>query len=335
MHGPEPVREIQEATPEEMSRLEFISTLWGLRRAFARADPRILWHYTTGESLIGIIEKGELWATQVSCLNDQTELIHAASLLTEAFQRMRDEHRGNDDQVFLTRALETLSHNVALQSDIFVASFSEIEDDLGQWRAYGGGEAGYAIGLNREGIDFGLLSGNFAIPVEYDIEKQVEITTGLADAVLAFYRRGIRSSSGNSHTFIVETAIPLMLEGLAFIGPFLKNDAFRSEKEWRVMWRLLDGQENRLRIRQKRTLLSRHFPLDFQREGAIISGKLPIVSIGVGPCRHPGVSVNSVQALLRSKGYPTEHGSLALHKVDGFPLDRVTVWASDIPYQTV
>jgi hypothetical protein len=42
-----------------------------------------LYHYTTGENLLHIIQSGELWATQAACLNDTTELIYA----TEEFHK--------------------------------------------------------------------------------------------------------------------------------------------------------------------------------------------------------------------------------------------------------
>jgi hypothetical protein len=34
-----------------------------------RPDQDKLWHYTSGSSLTKIIESGELWSTQVACLN--------------------------------------------------------------------------------------------------------------------------------------------------------------------------------------------------------------------------------------------------------------------------
>jgi hypothetical protein len=40
-----------------------------------------LHHYTTGENLISIISKGELWATHVSCVNDTKEMHYAVEEL--------------------------------------------------------------------------------------------------------------------------------------------------------------------------------------------------------------------------------------------------------------
>jgi len=40
-----------------------------------------LYHYTTGNGLIDIIKSGELWCTQVACLNDSSEILYPINLL--------------------------------------------------------------------------------------------------------------------------------------------------------------------------------------------------------------------------------------------------------------
>ena len=37
---------------------------------------RPLYHYTTGAGLIEILKSGELWSTQLSCLNDASEFLY-------------------------------------------------------------------------------------------------------------------------------------------------------------------------------------------------------------------------------------------------------------------
>jgi len=53
--------------------LPYIETL--LDQLDWKPDPElIVWHYTSGPGLISIIESGTLYSTQVSCLNDATEI---------------------------------------------------------------------------------------------------------------------------------------------------------------------------------------------------------------------------------------------------------------------
>jgi hypothetical protein len=48
------------------------------------APDKVVWHYTNGDGLIGIIESGSIFATQISCLNDSTEIRYSAMRLREA-----------------------------------------------------------------------------------------------------------------------------------------------------------------------------------------------------------------------------------------------------------
>ena len=113
-----------------------------------KPDPeKIVWHYTSGPGLISIIESGTLYSTQVSCLNDATEIRYAASKLREALSSMLPGMKTEDPTTkFLERYIELLHDNDAVPNNValpyFVSCFSTLEDDLSQWRSYSGGENG-------------------------------------------------------------------------------------------------------------------------------------------------------------------------------------------------
>ncbi len=116
--------------------------------SLARSEhPEELWHYTTADGLIGILEKGEFWSTQVACLNDSLEQRYFAGLVHEAVKSSRQKNTDADLEVLLGLADKGLSGADFATHGRFVTCFSENEDDLGQWRGYGGGECGFAIGL--------------------------------------------------------------------------------------------------------------------------------------------------------------------------------------------
>lgn len=51
------------------------------------AEPDELFHYTDVNGLIGLVQnKGELWATDVRCMNDTGELKHGRALLKDALR---------------------------------------------------------------------------------------------------------------------------------------------------------------------------------------------------------------------------------------------------------
>src|ERR1700732_5202949 len=58
---------------------------------FAPSAAMHLYHYTTGDNLIRIIESGKLWSTQITCLNDTAEVRYAVE---ELHRRVRARRAG-------------------------------------------------------------------------------------------------------------------------------------------------------------------------------------------------------------------------------------------------
>jgi hypothetical protein len=95
-----------------------------------------------------------LWATNINHLNDPEEMIYELDLLKNIF-----EARFGKDM--FTRSLYTILDIITEQviaggelqnlfSDIYLISFCEREDVLGQWRLYGLYGRGYCIGLSMK-----------------------------------------------------------------------------------------------------------------------------------------------------------------------------------------
>jgi hypothetical protein len=55
----------------------------------------LVWHYTSGDSLIKILACGTIYTTQVACLNDATEIRYSASLLRNALSKLLPELSGS------------------------------------------------------------------------------------------------------------------------------------------------------------------------------------------------------------------------------------------------
>ena len=114
-------------------------------------DPdRVVWHYTSGAGLLGVIESGTLWATQVSCLNDSTEVRYGSKLFRDALVKLRQSMPPDPEvEQMLDQSTSALLEDPSTPSHApsmyFVTCFSEHEDDLRQWRAYSGGENGWSL----------------------------------------------------------------------------------------------------------------------------------------------------------------------------------------------
>ena len=137
--------EIQKIGAEIESRFEEIS------KAEAQADeqpPEVLYHYTSAEGLLGIVQSGEIWSTNVLYLNDSSELSHATEVLRSELDATPLQLQPNAGT--FSMSIPVYSHDLAL--DHFVASFCEGSDLLSQWCGYGTG-AGYAIGFLSGGLE--------------------------------------------------------------------------------------------------------------------------------------------------------------------------------------
>ena len=113
-------------------------------RHFGRPLPEEIWHYTDANGLIGILQSGKIWTTQVTCLNDTLEQRYFGDLVHAAIKDRRKQNTDSVIEPLFRVADEALEARDFTATGQFVACFSEAEDDLGQWRGYGGGECGYA-----------------------------------------------------------------------------------------------------------------------------------------------------------------------------------------------
>jgi hypothetical protein len=132
----------------------------------------LLYHYTTQEGLLGILERKKIWASHLQYLNDASEGQIFTKLLRDEFKQRTAKGSKDTAQKFiafsqLMGVLEgqpeskiQCAENKVLDwglnafswinaQDTFVASFSEQGDLLSQWRAYSGETGGYSLGFPR------------------------------------------------------------------------------------------------------------------------------------------------------------------------------------------
>lgn len=108
-------------------------------------DP-ILYHYTSWQALLGILESGRMWATDWRMLNDSMEYRLGREIL---FDVIADQPKSLHLTHLRKVMTEIESGRESGSESIFVVSFSEHGDDLSQWRSYAADAAGVSIGFHR------------------------------------------------------------------------------------------------------------------------------------------------------------------------------------------
>ena len=284
---------------EEKSYMAFCQ---GEMRNYKKPLPDLLWHYTNGNALISIIESKSLYSTQVSCLNDQSEIRYSVELLIDAFENLSAENNDAQLDLVIEPILEELSYDPAITNESFICCFSEKADDLTQWRAYGHQENCYSIGFSPSDlVQFGSHHNAILLPVNYDKalhKKTVEI---IAKATLEFCLDGYSKRNSNlSLPEWVQLFLPKWRNHILIFAPLMKDSSFKAENEWRLFITLHPDDVGQMKYLQKGSIMTRHLPFRYQPK---LQLPLPIKEIIVGPSRHKEISKISVGDLLRTNNF--------------------------------
>lgn len=161
------------------------------RKLEEKPPPPIIYHYTDGSGLRGILESGKLWFTDIFNLNDPTELRHGLNPSIEILKQ-RAEEGPPELKEFLRVYLEMGQSGVEQVAHFFVCCFSEDGDDLGQWRAYADNGRGYVVGFDGHMLEqsFGKLAANNIIhltfPITYEDNVLHRIQEGIIDKFVPY-----------------------------------------------------------------------------------------------------------------------------------------------------
>ena len=126
---------------------EALNVLW----AFAvNTPPPILYHYTSMRGLLSIVETGRIRATYVRYLNDLSEVETMWGFTLKRLQERRDSAKSTEENTYLSEIISLIQSRRSPSE--FVASFSEVGDDLSQWRSYFTEGAGFSNGFSSAAL---------------------------------------------------------------------------------------------------------------------------------------------------------------------------------------
>ena len=239
--------------------------------------PKYLYHYTTTTALLSILKDGAFWATDIRYMNDADELAYPKRLVEAAIETALTRSTTPSEIELLKRLENTFDFRDLFQ--IMSISLSASDDDLHQWRGYGGG-AGDAVALSLETRWFGkhvdLMS------VLYDETEQRGIIDAAIADVLDIQRRFSSDAQGELETFLIAECCGYLRSVLAphllrFKSPYWKN-----EQEWRVVLPLA-GRDG-LKFRPGRFGLIPYVEVPLVVEGPC--KPIPLREVVIGPHPH-------------------------------------------------
>jgi hypothetical protein len=278
-----------------------------------------LYHYTTGSGLIDILKSGELWSTQLSCLNDACEFLYPIGRVLCGAQPKLASPISSEVKPLLEEIITQLTHPQRGTEGRFVACFSEDGDDLNQWRAYGSGEGGYAIQFDSAYLR-GMSHNQEMVlgKIEYDPEEQAKFIDEIIEQTVHFFLDGLRKHRAPTSEEWLAEFLPFWSAHIAMFGPLIKHPTFSAEREWRLVYHFQDDAIPRMRYLPRNSMMTKYVPLRLMMQDG--KPRLPLTGIVVGPCRHKDISRISVGDLLRTHGYV---------------VDQLQISTTKIPYQAV
>lgn len=278
-------------------------------------EKHILYHYTSLEGLLGIIKSQSIWASHSEYLNDSSEYKHSLDFAKEyaGIIHMEDDYLSGFAWV-LNKALRNMQ-----DSHIYISSFSEVPDLLSQWRGYCPKGEGVCIGFNKELLEQYCLDNKFIIEkCIYNHNKQQDKILELINQALSEFpklnltrKQYNKSSTTEQCDFEIDSqlcftegdgkevaneALTKLCNSLQELAPYMKNQAFQEEAEWRIIAKDTDIDIDI----NFRTAVSHFIPYIVL---PVIKAYKEIISeIIIGPSANKARSISSIQLLLDKHG---------------------------------
>lgn len=271
----------------------------------------LLYHYTTVESFVSILNSGELWASHARYQNDISEQrLIWDSVRSRVEFRLKTAEGKDRDRLLSLRSLA----NSPLEFDLFILCFSRDGGDrLSQWRGYGGG-AGVAIGFAPEELKKRCSAFTTAMSqgqpypmgwaflldaVRYVEPEGDEQLDQIADIFINY-----PDPTAHETRFTPEEVFS---RRVLLSSSRVKHKGFEEEKEFRVA--LFDVPENSVHFRARGPMMIPFAPFNLGKG----QSEWPLIQrVVVGPSSHQAETVAAIKK-----------------RVD----DRVVVDRSAIPYR--
>jgi len=266
-----------------------------------------LYHYTSFTGLLGIVECGALWASDIRYMNDSAELKHTADLIrTEITRRIGAGHPKPD---LLNQFLDWVTHRITNGHMLFAASFRSNGNLLSQWRGYSRLGKGVSLGFDPAYILRCAEQQTFQIgKCVYSSRAQERLIGQILDAVEALAEKHELDCAGNvkNGAHLYHSVFHLIESDLLRIAAILKHPSFREEEEWRIVSPVItDYVKAPVLFREGASMLVPY--IQFNLTGPD-NAPIALQHLFLGPTSNITISMNSLTMFLAKNGIRPDQG---------------------------
>jgi|SRR5271166_2813489 len=264
------------------------------------SPPDFLYHYTSVDSVLKIVESKSVWASKIHYLNDAEEFKYAVRKVRLLLKSKIEEAKLDDLKKFIEAVSDSLDHTEGINVCLF--SLSEEGDLLSQWRGYCPPEGGMAIGFNSAALKQIVatqphLFWEALLRCIYDEAHQEALLQPIVDSLVSELQEVVlRAVEGDAQNRALENTKVRFFEMFLPIASIIKNGAFREEKEWRLCGLM---HRHSINFRAGRSMLIPYYRWSLESD----SVSFPISKIIIGPSPHQELSQGSMDRFLHRQGW--------------------------------
>lgn len=282
------------------------------KKFFHERTNTFLYHYTSPDSLLNIINKASLRFTDIEFLNDKDEYNYILKLIKDISKDSSDEvskyiaekSKGVTSEnigYIISRSTGKSRCGVMEDGKYYVLSGTEEDDSLPMWVYYAknGQYAGYSLKMNIKKIAsaFKNIDGEFYYgKVVYDKKTQVEILKQLTLGIIKKMKEKIADSDDDLYRFEAQEEFWDMIDKVRL---FFKRKEFSHEKEIRIALLARPDEDKKMTLGHQSVngLIKPYIEYEFPDK------KLPIVSVTISPSIESTIGKKGLMSLLMNNGY--------------------------------
>jgi hypothetical protein len=258
--------------------------------------PAIVYHYTSLDTAIKILDSFEIWCTNVAYSTDTYEGIYGQGTIDRICARDSD------------LLMEGARRLIAEEIDGYTASFCAEPDIPTQWTTYGSNGRGVAIG-----VDAAVLSSRSQVAfshVEYDATRQEKL---VKDVLNLFRGRMLSARSWPPRKRRLAYVLTL---SFVIVRAMLKDPSYQKEQEYRLLDALPKDPKHHdtsLEHFQRGSQSVPFFRVDL-RDSTASGAAQPIREVWLGPCMDysDGEARLKESAAYRAQSFPIERSRVSL-----------------------
>lgn len=190
-----------------------------------------LYHYTTFSALKGILEKGEIWLSNLKDMNDRKEITqHIENIEKSVLSIMKEKNLDNYENITRKDEIFTLAYKYYKSGKAFAFCLTTESDDSSLWHIYADRGNGVAIEFDKTELikDLKKIYPFFKVNDVF-YQKEIPNHDEHLRLFVDYIRTGHAKLSGEECS-VEDLVFNLMLSSIVY-----KNHTFKNERESRLV----------------------------------------------------------------------------------------------------